>query len=89
MSGSEDVNLKIFIASVIGGENLMSFTTASSTSADHQSLAFNVAEKNGRFGRIQSQRRGQQQRKETSIPVAKDSESQSKKQSHPSELSEN
>ena len=45
------------------------------------------------LGRIQSQRgkESQQQRKEkeTSIPLLKDSESQSKRQSHPSELSEN
>ena len=46
-------------------------------------VAFDAAERNGRFDCIQSQRG-----KETSIPMQKDSENQSNRQSHPSELSE-
>ena len=45
-------------------------------------MAFDAAEKNGKFGRIQCQK---SKEKETSIPLQMDSESQS----HPSELSEN
>ena len=56
-------------------------------------MAFDAAERNGRFGHIhclkseESSSRGK--RKKTGIPLQKDSESQSKNQSHPSELSEN
>ena len=92
-SGSGDVILAIFITSVSGSKSLTSFTNRFFHFSDSPGLrmTFDAAERNGRFYRIQCQRsREQQQKKEegTSIPMQKDSESQSKRQSHPSELSE-
>ena len=58
MSGSKDVSLTIFIASVSGGESLTSFVNSFFHLSGPTSFrfAFDVAEKNGRFGRIQCQR---------------------------------
>ena len=54
-SGSGDVSLTIFITSVNGSESLSLSLTASSTLGGLR-LAFDAAEKNGRFSRIQCQR---------------------------------
>ena len=54
-------------------------------------MAFGAAERNGRFGGIQCQKSEESSsrgKKITSIPLHKDSESHSKKQSHSIELSE-
>ena len=57
-SGSGDVSLAIFITSVSGSESLASFTNRIFFFSGPPGLrmAFDVAEKNGRFGRIQCQR---------------------------------
>ena len=58
MSGSEDVSLTIFITAVSSGEILMSFTNCFfhfSGPPDFR-MAFDAAERNGRFGRIQCQK---------------------------------
>ena len=55
-------------------------------------MVFDAAERNGRFDRIQCQRNKEsssREKRETSIPLQKNSKSQSKKQSYPNELSEN
>ena len=67
-------------------------------------MAFDAAERNGRFGRIQCQRGKESSNRGKrrvfprpprtvlgglGIPLLKDSESQSRRQSHPNELSEN
>ena len=68
--------------------------TASSTSADHQALWGRLMRPKGMedlavFGVKRKKEQLQRKEKETSIPLQKDSESRSKRQSHPSELSEN
>ena len=57
-SGSGDVSLAIFITSVSGSESLASFTNRIFLFSGPPGLrmAFDVAEKNERFGRIQCQR---------------------------------
>ena len=85
MSGSKDVSLTIFITSVSGSENLTSFVNRFShfSGLPGFRMAFDAAKGNRKFDRIQCQK------KETSIPLQKNSESRSKMQSHPSEISEN
>ena len=58
MSGSGDVGLTIFITSVSDGESLRSFTNCffHFSGPPGVRLAFDAAERNGRFGRIQCQR---------------------------------
>ena len=65
--------------------------TAPSTSADHQALGWRLMRSKGMeneatFSAREVKRAATE--KETSIPLQKDSESQSRRQSHPSELSE-
>ena len=56
-SGSGDVSLAIFITSVSGSESLASFTNRFYFSGPPGfKMAFDAAERNGRFGRIQCQR---------------------------------
>ena len=47
MSRSGDVSLAIFITSVSGSKSLASFTTASSTSGDHQALGWRLMRPKG------------------------------------------
>ena len=81
----------ISIASVSGSKSLTSFTDRffHFSKPPGFRMAFDAAERNERFGRIQFQRskREQQQRKEkeTSISLQRDNE----KQSHLSKLSKN
>ena len=88
-----DVSLAIFITSMSDGKSVTFFSyrfILFSRPPDFR-LAFDAAERNEKFGRIQYQRskRELQQWKKRSIPLQKDNESRSKKQSHPNELSEN
>ena len=92
-SGSGEINLAIFITSVSGSESLTSFTNLffHFRRPPGFRMAFDPDERNGRFGRIQcegSQVASSRRKKEMSVPLQKDSESQSKRQSHPRELSE-
>ena len=58
MSGSEDVSLAIFITSMSGSDSLPSFTNHffHFSGPPGFGIAFDAAERNGRFGRIQCQR---------------------------------
>ena len=58
VSGGGDVSLAIFIASVSGSESIASFTNRIFHLCEPPGfrLAFDVAERNERFGRIQCQR---------------------------------
>ena len=58
MSGSGDVSLAIFITSVSSSESLTSFTNRffHFSGPPGFRMAFDAAERNGRFGRIQCQR---------------------------------
>ena len=58
MSGSGDVSLTIFITSKSGSESTTSFTNRFFHLSEPPGcrLAFNAAERNGRFGRFQCQR---------------------------------
>ena len=93
-SRSGDVSLAIFITSVSGSESLASFTNRLFHLSRPPGFrrAFDAAERNGRFGRIQSQSGKESSSSgkiETSIPLQMDSESQSRRQSHFSDFSEN
>ena len=80
--GSGDVRLAIFIISVSSSESLASFINRffHFSGPPGCRMAFDVAERNGRFGRIQCQRSEESSSRGKSIPLQKDSESQSKKQ---------
>ena len=88
MPGSRDENLTIFITSISGSESLASFTSRffHFRRPSDLRLAFDAAERNEKFGRIQCH--GDIE-KERSIPLQKNSERRSKKQRHHNELSEN
>ena len=87
-SGSGYVSLTISITCVSCSESLTSFTNRffPFNGPPGFRMAFDAAERNGRFRRFQCQR---SKEKETSTPLQKDSESQSNRQSHLSELSKN
>ena len=74
-------------------EGLRLSLTALSTSADHQALGWRLMRPKGMedeatFSAREVKRAAAEKEKETSIPLQKDSESRSRRQSHPSELSE-
>ena len=62
MSGSKDVSLTIFIASVSGSENLTSFVNRFSGLPSFR-MAFDAAKSNRKFDRIQCQRSSRKKRR--------------------------
>ena len=94
MSGDKDANLTIFIDSISSSKSVTSFAyyIFLFRSIPDWRLVFDATERNGKLGRIQCRRNKESsstRKKEGSIPLQKDSESQSERQSRLNELSEN